>query len=148
MICEPLEEGIADDIQNEKVKIDWEPREIGSFFQSKYKWDLLSARNIWAFGPDTNGPNILQDDTLPSEIDKKELYLIRNSVVQGFQWGTAGGPLCNEAIRNCRFKLLEAEIDPEPINRSGIQIIPTARRCLYSSFLLATPRLMEPIFDT
>jgi len=120
MICEPLEEGIAADIENETVKIDWEPRKLSQFIKSKYKWDLLAARNIWAFGPETTGPNILQEDALnlPSKIDKKELNLIRHSVVRDFQWGTAGGPLCNEPIRNCRFKLMEAEIDAEPINRS------------------------------
>jgi len=149
MICEPLDEKqlIAEDIEDEVVKIDWEPKMLGKFFKDKYGWDLLAARNIWAFGPENNGPNILIDDTLPSEIDKEELNLIRNSVVQGFQWGCDAGPLCGEPIRNCRFKLIEAEIDPEPINRSGIQIIPTARRVLYSSFLLASPRLMEPVFD-
>lgn len=147
MVCEPLQQEIAADIENEVVKIDWEPRKLSEHFRKKYDWDLLAARNIWAFGPETNGPNILQDDTLPSKIDKRELNFIRHSVVRGFQWGTGAGPLCNEPIRNCRFKLIEAEIDPEEINRSGIQIIPTARRVLYSSFLLATPRLMEPIFD-
>ena len=30
----------------------------------------MAARSIWAFGPDTTGPNILVDDTLPSEVDK------------------------------------------------------------------------------
>jgi len=147
MLCEPLEEGIADDIENERVKIEWEPSQIGKFFQTKYKWDLLAARHVWAFGPENNGPNILQDDTLSSEINKDDLKLIRNPVVQGFQWATQGGPLCNEPIRNCRFKLLEAEIDPEPLNRKTIQIIPTTRRVLYSSFLLATPKLMEPMLD-
>lgn len=146
LLCEPLEEGISADIENEIVRIDWEPRDLGDFFKTKYNWDLLAARNIWAFGPENNGPNILQDDTLPSEINKKDLNKIRNSVVQGFQWATIGGPLCNEPIRNCRFKLLESEIDHESINRSSIQIIPTTRRIMYSSFLLATPRLMEPIF--
>lgn len=41
---------------------------MGEFFQTKYDWDLLAARSIWAFGPDTTGPNILVDDTLPSEV--------------------------------------------------------------------------------
>ena len=27
------------------------------------------------------------------------------------------------------------------------QVIPTARRCAYSAFLMATPRLMEPVFE-
>ena len=34
----------------------------------RYGWDLLASRNIWAFGPDDAGPNVLQDDTLPSEV--------------------------------------------------------------------------------
>ena len=32
----------------------------------------------------------------------------------------------------------------EPVHRGGGQIIPTTRRVAYSSFLMATPRLMEP----
>lgn len=43
-------------------------KKLGEFFQTKYDWDLLAARSIWAFGPDTTGPNILVDDTLPSEV--------------------------------------------------------------------------------
>ena len=42
-------------------------KKIGEFFQTKYDWDLLAARSIWAFGPENTGPNILVDDTLPSE---------------------------------------------------------------------------------
>ena len=53
-----------------QVEIGWDRKKIGEFFQSKYDWDLLAARSIWAFGPDVNGPNILVDDTLPSEVDK------------------------------------------------------------------------------
>ncbi|KAF2974176.1 hypothetical protein EK904_012024, partial [Melospiza melodia maxima] len=41
-------------------------KKLGEFFQTKYDWDLLAARSIWAFGPDATGPNILVDDTLPS----------------------------------------------------------------------------------
>ena len=47
-------------------------------------------------------------------------------------------------MRNLKFKILDASIAPEPINRGGGQIIPTARRVAYSAFLMATPRLMEP----
>lgn len=57
-------------------------KKIGEFFQTKYDWDLLAARSIWAFGPDTTGPNILVDDTLPSEVDKNILRSIRDSIVQ------------------------------------------------------------------
>ncbi len=39
-----------------------------------------------------------------------------------------------------------AEIAPEPLARGGGQIIPTARRVCYSAFLMATPRLVEPVY--
>jgi 116 kDa U5 small nuclear ribonucleoprotein component len=35
---------------------------------------------------------------------------------------------------------------PEAIFRGGGQIIPTSRRACYSSFLMASPRLMEPVY--
>ncbi|KAG9457723.1 hypothetical protein H6P81_002231 [Aristolochia fimbriata] len=146
MLAEPLERGLAEDIENGVVSIDWPRRKIGDFFQSKYEWDLLAARSIWAFGPDKQGPNILLDDTLPSEVDKNLLNAVKDSIVQGFQWGAREGPLCDEPIRNVKFKILDATIASEPLHRGGGQIIPTARRVAYSAFLMATPRLMEPVY--
>eukprot|EP00095_Tigriopus_kingsejongensis_P010253 maker-scaffold178_size283195-snap-gene-0.10 protein:Tk10253 transcript:maker-scaffold178_size283195-snap-gene-0.10-mRNA-1 annotation:"116 kda u5 small nuclear ribonucleoprotein component" len=144
MIAEPLEKGLAEDIENEVVAINWNKKRLGEFFQTKYDWDLLAARSIWAFGPDATGPNILVDDTLSSEVDKGLLGSVKDSIVQGFQWGTREGPLCEEPIRNGKFKILDAVIASEPIHRGGGQVIPTARRVAYSAFLMATPRLMEP----
>ena len=82
------------------------------------------------------GPNILVDDTLPSEVDKGLLGSVKDSIVQGFQWGTREGPLCEEPIRNCKFKILDAMVANEPIHRGGGQIIPTAR--YYIHFYLPT----------
>ncbi|KAJ3182860.1 U5 small nuclear ribonucleoprotein component [Gaertneriomyces sp. JEL0708] len=146
MIAEPLEKGIAEDIEGLHVSAKWSKKQLGDWFQSKYDWDLLASRSIWAFGPDDSGPNILLNDTLPTETDKKLLDNIRDSVKQGFQWATREGPLCDEPIRNVKFKILDATIANEPIYRGGGQIIPTARRVCYSSFLTATPRLMEPVY--
>jgi 116 kDa U5 small nuclear ribonucleoprotein component len=56
----------------------------------------LAARSIWAFGPEHNGPNVLLDDTLPSEVDKDALKTVRESIIQGFQWASREGPLCEE----------------------------------------------------
>ena len=76
---------------------------LGLFFQRKYARDPFPtsclrrrpdlqltnpciapnpAGSIWAFGPDRNGPNILLDDTLPSEVDKSLLAAVRESIVQ------------------------------------------------------------------
>ncbi|KAI5838968.1 P-loop containing nucleoside triphosphate hydrolase protein [Morchella snyderi] len=147
MVAEPLDTGIAEDIENGKVSIKWPIRKVGKYFEENYGWDLLASRSIWAFGPDETGPNILQDDTLPSEVDKKLLNQVRDSIRQGFAWGTREGPLCEEPIRNTRFKIMDATLASEAIYRGGGQIIPTARRACYSSFLMASPRLMEPVYS-
>lgn len=68
MICEPMEKGISEDIESYRININQPARELGAHFVNKYDWDLLASRNIWAFGPDDNGPNILINDTLPSEV--------------------------------------------------------------------------------
>ncbi|XLS44402.1 hypothetical protein HN51_001267 [Arachis hypogaea] len=59
-------------------------------------------------------------------------------------WGAREGPLCDEPIRNVKFKIVDARIAYEPLHRGSGQLIPTARRVAYSSFLMATPQLMEP----
>lgn len=94
VIAEPLEAGIAEDLERGAVRIDGGDKARAAFFQSRYNWDLLSARSIWSFGPESEGgPNMLVDHTLPAECDRKKLWSVRDSVVQGFQWGTREGPL-------------------------------------------------------
>ena len=68
MIAEPLERGVAEDIERGRVNMRMPAKDRGKFFEEKYQWDLLASRSIWAFGPDENGPNILLDDTLPSQV--------------------------------------------------------------------------------
>lgn len=50
------------------------------------------------------------------------------------------------AIRNTKFKLTDISLAADSISRGGGQIIPTTRRALYSSFLTASPRLLEPLY--
>ncbi|CAI6004807.1 unnamed protein product [Closterium sp. NIES-64] len=146
MIAEPMEKGLAEDLESGAVSLDWPKKRMAEFFQTKYDWDLLAARSIWAFGPDRQGPNILVNDTLPSEVDKNLLAAVKESVIQGFQWGAREGPLCDEPMRNVRFRLLDALVAPDPLQRGGGQVIPTSRRVAYSAFLMASPRLMEPVY--
>ena len=122
--------------------------QIGRFFQTKYSWDILSSRSVWAFGPTPNdGPNILLDDSLPSETPKDLLFSVKSSIIQGFQWATREGPLCEEPLRSTKIKILDATLADKPIHRGGGQIIPTARRVVHSAFLTGVPRLMEPIYN-
>jgi U5 small nuclear ribonucleoprotein component len=68
MIAEPLDDGIARDIESGAIKISDPIRKTAEYLESNYGWDKLAARNIWAFGPDDTGTNILQNDTLPGEV--------------------------------------------------------------------------------
>ena len=98
VVAEPLDDGMAEDIEAGHVKIRDPIRKVAQFFEENYDWDKLAARSIWAFGPEEMGPNILQDDTLPSQVDKKLLGTVRDAVRQGFSWGTREGPLCEERM--------------------------------------------------
>src|SRR5277367_5010302 len=89
MVAEPLDTGIAEDIERGKVCIKDPIRKIGKFFEEKYGWDLLASRSIWAFGPDDMGPNILQDDTLPGEVSDLPHYA-RPNIVNGISLLTLG----------------------------------------------------------
>ena len=134
MLAEPLETGLAVDIEFGAIRLDWDKKSISNFFQTKYNWDLLATRSIWAFGPDESGPNLMMDDTITSEVDKKLLNTVRESVIQGFKWGCREGPLCDEPVRNVKFKILDALIASEPIHR-GI---------LFSSSFLHSTLFLSP----
>ena len=148
MICEQLDKNMADDIESNRIKLhQWDRATKNKFFQDRYGWDGLAVNSLWAFGPGDNGPNALLNETFPHEVNPQLLSTVRDSIVQGFNWGTREGPLCDEPIRNCKFRLLNADISDKPLFRGGGQIIPAARRVVYSSFLMATPRLMEPVYE-
>ncbi|KAJ2813930.1 hypothetical protein FBU31_007382, partial [Coemansia sp. 'formosensis'] len=48
MISEPMEKGVAEDIESGKVLLSWPARQVGQFFESNYNWDILAGRSIWA----------------------------------------------------------------------------------------------------
>ena len=39
-----LPAGLAEDIEAGRVSMEWSRKELGAFFQQKYDWDLLAAR--------------------------------------------------------------------------------------------------------
>ena len=75
-------QGLAVDIENGRISLEWPKKRVSDFFEKNYNYDLLAARSVWAFGPDQQGPNILLDDTLPAEVDKRLLNAVQSSVVQ------------------------------------------------------------------
>jgi elongation factor 2 len=138
----PLAEGLSEVIDNGKLGPRDDPKNRAKILAEEYGWDPTEARKIWAFGPNTNGPNVLVDVT------KGVQYLneIKDSVVAGLQWVTKEGVLTQENMRGIRFNIHDVVLHADAIHRGGGQIIPTARRVFYAAQLTAAPRLMEPIF--
>ncbi|RYH14994.1 GTP-binding protein [archaeon] len=149
VIAEPLEPEVLQDIDNRYINlVDFNKQEVTKFFKDQHGYDTLTCHNIWAFGPSDYDANMLINNTLPSSINQKMLFNVKDSVVQGFKWGVREGPLCDEPMRGVKFRLLDAQLASEGIHRGGGQVIPAMRRTVYSSFLLAGPRILEPVYLT
>eukprot|EP01133_Synstelium_polycarpum_P012173 gene12173-14248_t len=146
MLAEPLEKALAEDIESGSIRLDWPRKQRAEFLRHKHGWDALAANALLAFGPDVQGPNVLLNDTIPDEVDRTLLTAIGDSVIRGFQWATKEGPLVDEPIRNAKFKLVGASIAKEPIARSSGHIVPASRAATHAAFLVAVPRLMEPVY--
>jgi len=138
----PLEDGLADEIENGGINARDDPKARGRTLADKYGWDVNDARKIWCFGPETTGANLLVDVT------KGVQYLneIKDSCVAAFQWATKEGVLCEENMRGIRFNVHDVTLHADAIHRGGGQIIPTARRVFYAAELTAQPRLLEPVY--
>lgn len=139
---EPLPDGMAEDIDSGKISARDDIKIRARAMADKYGWDPTDARKIWAFGPETTGPNILVDLT------KGVQYLneIKDSCAAAFQWATKEGVLCEENMRGCRYNIYDVTLHADAIHRGGGQIIPTMRRCVYACQLTAQPRLLEPVY--
>jgi len=142
VVAKPLEDGLSEQIEAEKVSPKDEPKARARKLAEEYGWDLTEARKIWSFGPNGTGANLLVDLT------KGVQYLneIKDSIIAGLQWVTREGVLTGENMRGVRFNIMDVVLHADAIHRGGGQIIPTARRVFYAAELTAQPRLMEPIF--
>ncbi|KAJ9654045.1 translation elongation factor 2 [Neophaeococcomyces mojaviensis] len=142
VIAEPLGEDVSLAIEGGKVNPRDDFKARARVLADDFGWDVTDARKIWAFGPDTTGANLVVDQT------KAVQYLseIKDSVVSGFQWATREGPIAEEPMRSVRFNIMDVTLHADAIHRGGGQIIPTARRVLYASMLLAEPGLLEPVY--
>ncbi|KAI8326243.1 putative EFT2-translation elongation factor eEF2 [Martensiomyces pterosporus] len=138
----PMDEELSKLIEDGKITPRDDPKARARILAEDFEWDVTDARKIWCFGPDTTGPNTLVDAT------KGVQYLneIKDSCVAAFQWATKEGPCAEEPMRGCRFNILDVALHADAIHRGGGQVIPTCRRVVYASALVADPGLQEPIY--
>ncbi|KAJ2006711.1 translation elongation factor 2 [Coemansia thaxteri] len=143
MTAEPLQDELTLLIEEGKITPRDEFKERARRLAEDFGWDVNDARKIWAFAPEgSNGSNLLVDMT------KGVQYLneIKDSCVSGLQGSCREGPCTEEEMRGCRFNIMDVTLHADSIHRGAGQIMPTMRRAIYGSMLLAKPGLQEPIY--
>lgn len=150
VIAEPLEEQIIQDM------------EVGAFDPSpsalelRYGWDVLQSRSLWGFGLNRNDKdhetkgttNIILNEVLSNgNADVEErLEQSRMYLEQGFRWAMRQGPLCEEGVRGVKVRIIDIELSSDASRRGAGELVPAMRRVCYSSMMLASPRILEPIY--
>ncbi|VYS57170.1 unnamed protein product [Arabidopsis thaliana] len=142
MEARPMEDGLAEAIDEGRIGPSDDPKIRSKILAEEFGWDKDLAKKIWAFGPDTTGPNMVVD------MCKGVQYLneIKDSVVAGFQWASKEGPLAEENMRGVCYEVCDVVLHADAIHRGCGQMISTARRAIYASQLTAKPRLLEPVY--
>jgi elongation factor 2 len=139
----PFEEGLAKAIDDKKIGPRDNPKTRAKIMSEEFGWDKELAKNIWCFGPDETGANLVVDNTKGIQ----NLNEIRESVKTAFQEASKKGPIADESIRGCRFEIVDCVLHADAIHRGDGQIIGTARRAFCAAMLCAQPRLMEPVYE-
>jgi len=142
MKASPLGDELSALIEDEKIGPKSEAKERSKRLVDEFDWDKTDTQKIWAFGPDTNGPNLVVDTAKGVQF----LNEIKDSVEAAFQWATREGVMTDENMRGIRFNIYDVTLHADAIHRGGGQIIPTCRRVMYASELTAEPALQEPVF--
>merc|ERR1712039_974701 len=142
LTAEPLPEELTCEIETGKLGPKADPKERSKMLREKFDWDDNQARKIWCWGPETEGPNIVVDQTQAVQY----LNEIKDHVNSAFQWTTKEGPLCEENMRGIRFNIMDVTLHADSIHRGAGQIMPPTRRCCFAAELTAKPTLQEPVF--
>merc|ERR1711992_384398 len=142
LIAEPMSDELCAAIEDGSCGPKAEAKERARTMREKFDWDENAARKIWCWGPETEGANVVVDQTTAVQY----LIEIKEHVNSAFQWATKEGPLCEENMRGIRFNLMDVTLHTDAIHRGAGQIMPPTRRACFAAELTGTPTLQEPVF--
>jgi elongation factor 2 len=142
VVAEPMAEELCNEIEDGKMGPKAEAKEKARTLREKYDWDENHARKIWCYGPETDGANVVVDNTTAVQY----LIEIKEHVNSAFQWCTKEGPMCEENMRGIRFNIEDVTMHADAIHRGAGQIMPPMRRVAFAAEMTAKPTLQEPIF--
>merc|ERR1719160_906369 len=142
LVAQKMEEELCGKIEDGPAGPKAELKERSRLYKDKFDWDDNAARKIWCWGPETEGANLVVDQTQAVQY----LNEIKEHVNSAFQWTTKEGPLCEENMRGIRFNIMDVTLHADAIHRGAGQIMPPTRRACFAAELLAKPTLQEPVF--
>jgi elongation factor 2 len=142
LVAEPLADELSRDIEDGKAGPKADAKERKKLMKEKYEWDENDALKIWAYGPETEGANVVVDKTVAVQY----LLEIKEHVNSAWQWITKEGPLCEENMRGVRMNLVDVTMHADAIHRGAGQIAPPMRRCSFAALMTGNPTIQEPVF--
>jgi len=142
LVAEPMAEELSKDIEEGKAGPKADPKERVKLLKEKHDWQPDEAGKIWAWGPETDGANLVVDKT----VGVQYLLEIKEHVNSAWQWITKEGPLCEENMRGVRMNLVDVTMHADSIHRGAGQIAPPMRRCSFAALMTGKPTLQEPVF--
>jgi elongation factor 2 len=136
---EPLENKIIELIEKGEISEDTPSKQAAAAIQKAASWETEEAQKVWAIEAHRN---ILISTTA----DTQYLRETQESIISGFRWACRNGPLCEEPMRGIKVKIMDAQLNEDPVHRGPAQLVPATKRGIFGSFLTAKPTLVEPIF--
>merc|ERR1711957_348998 len=142
LVAEPMDDEVSKAIEDGPAGPKADAKERAKLLKDKYSWDQTEAQKIWAWGPETEGANLVVDKT------QGVAYLleIKEHVNSAWQWISKEGPLCEENMRGVRMNLMDVTLHTDSIHRGAGQIAPPMRRCSFAALMTGKPTLQEPVF--
>lgn len=136
---EPLDEKVMELIDKGEIAEEIGRKQVGTVLHAKAGWPAEEAKNVWTI---EEHKNILVDVTKGIQF----LGEVKDTIVSGFRWACANGPLCEEPMRGIKVKLADASLHEDPAHRGPAQVMPAIKRAIFGSFLTAKPVLVEPVY--
>merc|ERR1719215_2391312 len=131
--AEPMSDELACLIEDGKAGPKADAKERTKLLKEKFDWDDNAALKIWAWGPETEGANVVVDVTQGVQY----LLEIKEHVNSAFQWASKEGPLCDENMRGIRYNLMDVTLHTDAIHRGAGQIMPPTRRACFAAEMTA-----------
>ena len=131
LVAEKMSDECAKDIEDGPAGPKAEAKERAKLLKEKHEWDATEATKIWAWGPETEGANVVVDRT------QGVAYLleIKEHVNSAWQWISKEGPLCEENMRCVKMSLMDVTLHTDSIHRGAGQIAPPMRRCSFAALM-------------